>query len=218
LGELAFADGDYKLAQQHYLGSLETFPDYYRSTASLARAKASMGDLSGAIELYEKAVRLLPDPGFVASLGDLYKLSGREQDAADQYALVEKIGFLTELSGSLYNRQLALYYADHGLNADKAYQMATAEYERRQDIYGADAVAWTALTAGKIPEAQAATKEAMRLGTKDARLYYHAGMIENAAGNRSEAVRLLKLALKTSPGFDPLQAARAKATLEDLNG
>jgi tetratricopeptide (TPR) repeat protein len=217
LGETVFAGGDYKAAERYYRDSLATFPDYFRSLASLGRTRTAQGDLPGSLELLEKAVRILPDPSFVALLGDLYKITGREQDAQNQYALVEKIGHLSTLSGSLYNRQLALFYADHDLKADEAYTNAAKEYEVRQDIYGADAVAWTALKAGKLPEAQAAIKNALAQNTKDARLFYHAGMIANAAGNKDEAKRFLALALKTSPGFDPLQSLAAKAALQALN-
>ena len=178
--------------------------------------RAAQGDLTEAIEFYEKAVRILPDPIFVAALGDLYKLAGRTQDADAQYALVEKIGQLSAASGNLYNRQLALFYADHDMKAEEAYSNAAKEYEVRRDIYGADAVAWTALKAGKITEAQTAIKDALRLGTKDAKFFYHAGMIENALGNRAEAKRFLELSLKTNPAFDPLQSANAKGVLEAL--
>ena len=213
LGETAFAEGDYQRAEKYYRDSLATFPNYFRSLASLGRVRAAQGDISGAIEQYETVVRILPDPNFVASLGDLYKLAGRGADAANQYTLVEQIGHLTALSGTLYNRQLALFYADHDLKPDDAYSNAVKEYEVRRDIYGADAVAWTALKAGKIIEAQAAIKEALKLSTKDAKLYYHAGMIASAAGNREEAVRLLKIALALNPAFDPLQAENAKKAL-----
>lgn len=216
LGETAFAAGNYQAAEQYYRESLATFPDYFRSLASLGRVRSALGDRETAIELFEKVTHILPDPNFVATLGDLYKLAGREQDAANQYALVEKIGSLSTLGGELYNRQLALFYADHDLNPDQAYLNAAKEYETRRDIYGADAVAWTALKAGKTVEAQAAIKEALKLGTKDAKLYYHAGMIENAVGNRKEATRLLALVLKTNPAFDPLQSETAKKALEAL--
>jgi tetratricopeptide (TPR) repeat protein len=216
LGEMAFHRGDLASAEKYLQDSLKTFPDYYRSLASLGHIRAAQAKTDEAIELYEKAVRILPDPYFIASLGDLYKLAGRHDDAQKQYALVETIGRLSTLSGALYNRQLALFYADHDLRPDEAYNQAAAEYETRRDIYGADAVAWTALKAGKIAEAQTAIKEARNLGTKDAKLYYHAGMIERAAGNTSEAKRLLALALKINPGFDPMQSLAAKTALEEL--
>jgi tetratricopeptide (TPR) repeat protein len=215
LGEAAFAVGDYAEAERHYLDALATFSDYFRALASLGRVRAAQGNLPGAIEQYEHAVRIIPDPSFVAALGDLYKLAGRDKDAAAQYSLVEKIGRLNELNGALYNRQLALFYADHDVKPEDAYANASKEYLVRRDIYGADALAWTALKAGKIPAAQMAIKSALRLGTKDARLYYHAGMIARASGDDSGAREYLKRALSLSPQFDPLQASIARKALEE---
>jgi len=163
---------------------------------------------------YERVVHLVPDLSFVAALGDLYALVGRGQAAAAQYELVEKIAQLGTLNGLLFNRQLALFYADHDRKAEEAYNFATKEYAIRRDIYGADTVAWTALKAGKIAEAQAAIKEALRLETRDARLFYHAGMIADAAGDWARAREYLTRALTLSPEFDPLQATLARKTLQ----
>lgn len=215
LGETAFASGDYVTAERHYREALTTFPDYFRALASLGRVRAAQGDLPGAIEQYEHTVQIIPDPAFAAALGDLYKLAGRDKDAAAQYSLVEKIGRLNELNGALYNRQLALFYADHDIKAEDAYANASKEYAVRRDIYGADALAWTALKAGKIAEAQTAIKEALRLGTKDARLFYHAGMIARAAGDQKNARNYLQQALAHSPQFDLLQASIARKALDE---
>ena len=215
LGDAAFAKGDYAAAEQRYRDALVTLPDYYRATASLARVLAARGDLDGAIAGYEKVVKRLPDPSFVAALGDLYRLAGREREAAAQYALVEQIARLSELNGALYNRQLALFYADHDMKAAEAYALAKREYEQRRDIYGADALAWTALKAGKLDEAQAAIKEALRLNTEDAKLFYHAGMIARAAGDKTRARDYLKRAFALSPQFDPLQSKMAREALAE---
>jgi len=216
LGELAFSAGDYAAAEQHQRDALITFPDYYRALASLGRVRAAQGDYSGAIENYQKAIRLLPDPSFVAALGDLYKLTGREKDAAAQYALVEAIARLSDASGVLYNRQQALLHADHDLKRKEAFANASAEYVVRKDIYGADAVAWTALKAGKLHDAQTAITEALRLGTRDARLFYHAGLIANANGDKAASRDCLQQALALSPQFDPIQSAIARGTLASL--
>ena len=216
LGEVYFSIGDYEMAEKHYRDSLVIFPDYYRSLASLGRTLAAKGDLPGAIENYEQATRILPDPTFVAALGDLYQLAGRDRDAAAEYALVEQINKINKVNGTLYNRQIALFYADHDLKAEEAYAQARIEYETRHDIYGADAVAWTALKAGKLSQAQAAIKEALKLGTRDGKLFYHAGQIAKAAGDAVSARELLKRALALSPQFDALQALKAKQALDDL--
>jgi tetratricopeptide (TPR) repeat protein len=215
LGETAFASGDYETAERHYREALTTYPDYYRALAGLGRTLAARGDLAGAIGQYEAAVRRLPDPSFVAALGDLYRLAGRESDASAQYALVEQIARLGALGGTIYNRQLALFYADHDLKAEEAYALAAREYETRRDIYGADALAWTAFKAGRVAEAGAAMKDALRLGSRDARLFYHAGMIARAAGDRDAARDYLDRALKLNPVFDPWQSVTAKRALDD---
>ena len=216
LGETAFAVGDYQTAEKNYRDSLTTFPDYFRAVASLGKVRAAQNDLQGAIENYEKAVQILPDPQFVAALGDLYKLTGREDNAKNQYELVEQIGRLSALNGALYNRSLALFYADHDIKAEEAYNLAAKEYESRKDIYGADALAWTALKAGKITEANAAIKDALRLNTQDAKLFYHAAMIEKNSGNEKAAKDFLQKALQLNPSFDILQSERAKSVLQEL--
>ena len=206
LGELAFAKGDYADAERWDQASLEAFPSYFRALASLGRVRAARGDLPGAIAQYEHAIAIIPDPTFVAALGDLYHLVGRERDARQQYDLVAKIARLTAFHGALYNRQFALFRADHELDAKAAFADAAREYAARKDIYGADALAWTALRAGRIEEARAASKESLRLGTPDARLLYHAGMIALAAADRPAAADLLRRATALCPHFDPLQA------------
>lgn len=216
LGEVYFATGDYEAAEKHYRDSLITFPDYFRALAALGRVRAALGDVNGAIAHYERATRILPDPVFVAGLGDLYHLAGREKEAQAQYALVEQIGKLGKASDVLYNRQIALFYADHDKNAEEAYTQARLEYEKRRDIYGADALAWTALKAGKIAEAQSAIQEALKLGTRDAKLFYHAGMIARAAGDKAGAIDYLKRALALNPQFDALQALNARKALETI--
>lgn len=213
LGEHAFNQGDYTTAEKHYRDALVTYPDYYRALAGLGKTLAARGDLAGAIGQYERVVNILPEPSFVAALGDLYKLNGREKEAQAQYALVEQSGKLSQAKGNLYNRQLALFYADHDLKTTEAFALAKKEYEARRDVFGADALAWTAFKAGHLAEAQTASQEALRLGTKDARMLYHAALIAHAAGDLPTAVKQLKQALQLNPQFDPLQAAIARSAL-----
>jgi tetratricopeptide (TPR) repeat protein len=218
LGEVAFSIGDYEAAERHFRDALVTFPDYYRALAALGRVRAARGDLSDAIEWYGRAINVVPDPSYVAALGDLYKLAGRDSQAAAQYALVEQIGKLSAATGAVYNRQLALFYADHDMKSEEAYASAAKEYGVRRDIYGADTLAWAALKAGKLEEAQAAIRDALRLGTRDAKLYYHAGMIALASGDRPAAADHLNRALSLNPQFDPLQALNARKALAVATG
>ena len=75
----------------------------------------------------------------------------------------------------------------------------------------------TALKAGKLNEAQAAIKDAIKLGTRDAKLLYHAGMIARFAGDKTSARDYLKRALALNPQVDPLQSIIARKSLRQLN-
>lgn len=214
LGDTAFSIGDYANAERHYHEALAAVADYLPALAALGRVRAARGDLVAAIAAYERATEIDPMPVFVAALGDLYELAGRQQEAALQYAKILE-GERSALDTRLDNRQLVMFYADHDLKREEAYRLAADEYRSRRDIYGADAFAWAALKAGKLAEAQAAAADALRLGTQDAKLFYHAGMIAGAAGDKSRARAYLKRALALNPQFDPLQAKIAQQALID---
>ena len=196
------------MAEQHYRDTLTTVPGYFRAIASLARVRAARGDLTEAITQYEHAINIIPDPSFVAALGDLYKRAGRDRDAEKEYKLFETISRL-----SVYNRQQALFYADHDLKPEEAFSIAMDEYSVRKDIYGADAVAWTALKAGMLREAQAAIEQALRLGTQDAKLFYHAAQIARGAHDLPAARTYFERALLLNPQFDLMQGEIMKKSM-----
>jgi tetratricopeptide (TPR) repeat protein len=218
LGEVSLATGEYKSAEGHYGDALAAFPGYPHAVTSLARLRAAQGDVVAATATFEELMRKYSDPIDGAALGDLYKLEGRDRDAEKQYSAVERLSQQSPLHSALYNRHLALFLADHDKKVDQAYALARKEYETRRDVYGADALAWAALKAGQLEEAQVAIKEALSLGTKDARLFYHAGMIARAAGDRTTATDFLRRAIKLNPHFDPWQAKVARRALEETSG
>jgi tetratricopeptide (TPR) repeat protein len=213
LGELELAEGNPAAAERHARAALAGAPGMIRALALLGRARAAQGDIAGAIAPFESAVARLPDPGLLAALSDLYELAGRSGDAARQRALISAIA---RLRSGLHDRQIATYYADHDLEVEAAYATAAGEYAVRRDVYGADTLAWAALKSGRIDEAQHAISAALRLGTRDARLWYHAGMIARAAGDSASARDHLQHALALNPAFDPIHATVARQALESL--
>jgi tetratricopeptide (TPR) repeat protein len=217
IGEVDFNRGEYEQAEKNYREAIAELPVYTHAITSLARVRAARGDLGLAIDLYEGVVQKQLDPVDAAALGDLYRLVGRNSDADRMYRKVEELSQQDDLSKALYNRHLVWFWANHDARAQDAYDRARTEYEVRRDIYGADAMAWSALKAGKISEASSAMKEALRLGTQDPTLFYHAGMIARAAGDELKAREYLSQAIRLSPQFDPLQASIAKKALESSN-
>ncbi len=72
------------------------------------------------------------------------------------------------------------------------------------------------MKSGRIAEAKGAMEEALKLGTLDARLLYHAGVIARATGDQAAASDYLQRALALNAGFDPLQSKIARETLKEV--
>jgi tetratricopeptide (TPR) repeat protein len=106
LGAMLFHTGDLEAAGQAHQDALVTYPGYHRALAGLGQVRAGQGRYSEAIELYRKAIAVIPLPDYAASAGDVYARIGRAQEAAKQYALAEYIGLLSALNKVLYNGSL----------------------------------------------------------------------------------------------------------------
>src|SRR5262249_41837034 len=215
LGAEHFAIGDVKEAEDRYLESLATYPNYHRALAGLAQVRTAQGRHAEAIELYQRAIAVIPLPDYAAALGDLQVKMGRSDAAARQYDLVEYIGRLSALNRVLYNRELAYFYADHDRQLGLALELARKELEVRRDIYAYDVLAWALYKNGELCEARTAIDKALQLGTRDARLFFHAGMIHLGRGERDTANTYLRRALATNAQFHPLHADLARRLLSD---
>jgi len=215
-GDEYFNIGKEKEAEAAYRAALKTFPGYHRALAGLARLKATEDQKTEAAQLYQQAIAVIPYPQYISALGDLYAQMGKAEEARKQYALVEQIALLDRINHLLYNRELALFYADHDRNLDEALRLIEREAAVRKDIYTEDALGWVYYKNGRYQEADRAMQEALRLGTKNPLLFYHAGMIARALGKEKEARRLLKEALALNPHFHPIYQQSARETLTAL--
>jgi tetratricopeptide (TPR) repeat protein len=214
LGEYQVQNGDIAAANAAYLKALNIHPGDYRALAGLGKLRGNQGRYAEAIKLYQSAIAVVPMPMFVAELGDLYTKAGNLEEARKQYQLVEYIGMLGHINQVLHNRDLALFYADHDLKLDEALALAHKEFEVRHDIYTWDALAWALYKNGKYQEANDAMDNALRPGTRDALLFFHAGMISNKLGQASQAKTRLQQALRINPQFHVIYAGVAAQQLK----
>src|SRR5919199_2864907 len=159
LGELSFGMGRVEEAGERYAAAERLFPGYYLALAGLGKVRAAEGRLDEAIDLYERAIARVPQPDFLAALGDVYAAAGRPEEAARQYETVEFIGRLAEINQVVYNRQLALFWANHERRVADALQLAEREFAVRRDVYGADALAWALHKNGRDAEAVATIEQ-----------------------------------------------------------
>lgn len=214
IGEELWKIGKYDEAEKAFDEALANFPNYHYALAGKGRVRAAKNDFDNAVKFLTEANNRVPDVQNAIWLGDVYRKQGNEEKAKQQYAFVEIIEQKLGTAGE--QRQLALFWADRGEKPDEALTIARREYDLRKDIYTADTLAWVLYKNNQLDEAKKMSAEAMRLKTKDARIMYHAGIIESALGSKTEAKRLLDAALKLNPAFDLAQAEAARNMLQQL--
>jgi tetratricopeptide (TPR) repeat protein len=172
--------------------------------------------MKGAIRLLNQAVAIMPMPEFVITLGDLYQVTGQSENARQQYQLLETIEKLYRANGVDMDMEIALFNADHGLHLEETVALARKAYANRPSIQAADALAWALYKTGQFEEAQKNSNEALKLGTKDALKFFHAGMIAHALHHDQQARQYLEKALAINPDFSVLFADQAQQTLLSL--
>ncbi len=213
LGKLHFGVGDVDRAEAYYRQALEVFPGYVYALESLALVEAARGDLAEAIALTKRAVDEIPLPQFVAQLQDLYLRTGQPELANQQEELMNAINRLLMANGSRVDLETANYYSDHGIHLQRALELARTARADRPGIYGDDALAWALERNDRCEEALSHSERALRLGTLDANLFFHRGMIERCLGDEEGARDWFRRALDLNPNFSLLWAPIAKEAI-----
>ena len=220
LGDTLAATGDLEGARASFEEALGDDANSPLAHWGLARVAAAAEDWDTAVDHLDAAIAVIPSPEYVARRADIYQLRGAPGDdrrEREDRRTVLAIGQLAGEAAGVYDRTLSLYLSSAGEDPARALRLAEAELVARKDIYGYDALAWALLANGRADEARAQMAEALALGTRDAKLLYHAGMIEAALGNDAAARRYLEDALAIDPSFDPLAVRTARTTLAELD-
>ena len=216
LGHLYFNEGNYEMAEREYQVALKHLPKYVHGLAGLARLKVAENKLNEGRRLYEEVVAAMPLPEYVIALGDLYERVGEKELAKRQYDLVLALQELYRANGVDTEMETALFQADHDLNVTGALEQAKRQMHKQPNIKAADVLAWTLYKTGQYQEAQSTIRKALRLGTKEPLLLYHAGMIHYKAGQRAKAKEFLSQALDLNPQFSIRHVPIARRVLEEL--
>lgn len=210
LGKLHFNAGRLGEARTSFRSALQILPGYVYGLDWLARTEAARGRYGQAVIHAQQAVDAVPLPQFVATLADIHSASGNRAAAREQYALIGAIERLLRASGVNSDLELALFRVDHGVRLKETLELAQRARAGRPSIYGDDVVAWALARNGRCDEALAYSKRSLRLGTKDASLYFHRGMIERCLGRDAAAGRWFARALETNPHFSLIWATTAR--------
>jgi tetratricopeptide (TPR) repeat protein len=207
LADLELRSGRLRAASRALDAGLRAAPDDARLWAARAREFALAGawrDVLGAVARAGARVdiaTLALQGDALAALGDS-AAARRTWQQAEQSALENP---------EPYNRQWTLFRLEHGIALAETRALLEDEIEGRRDVYGWDQLAIARLLTGDTSGAAQAMEQALRLGTADANLTYHAALIAAARGDSARARTLAAAALRVNPRFHHRFATHARA-------
>jgi tetratricopeptide (TPR) repeat protein len=213
LGDLALRNGHLGEAQQELRAGLRVAPHDYRLLGTLARLEAARHRWPEAIGAGELAIAQALDPATLGVVGDAYAANGDQAKASEYYRAMEVA--VVGQPGA-YHRAWSLFLLDHDREIPTVLAKVQEELRTRRDIYGYDLLAWALHKSGRDREARDPMAKALALGTRDAMLFYHAGMIARGVGDTAAARAHLSTALAINPYWHPFQPAEARAVLDSL--
>jgi tetratricopeptide (TPR) repeat protein len=220
LANLYFSTGDLGEARSEYEASLEAFPGYVHALAGLGRVTAAHGDYEDAIDLYNDVVTRQPILEYIVALGEVHHANGNEAEAQRQYDLAGTIASIYKASGISTDLEMALFKADHPsapASYEDAVTQARAVHETQPgSVRADDAFSWALYQAGRFEEALVYSQQALRLGTEDPLMLFHAGMVNYRLGNNDAARDYLGQALERNPRFSLLHGDTAREALDRL--
>ncbi len=151
----------------------------------------------------------------IGDLATLYALAGNEGKAKE---LEDKAISLIPVAQKIETeaRHLALFLADREIQLDLALESARKELKVREDVHAYDVLAWTLFKSGQKEAAWEAMQNALRIGTRDAKMHYHAGMIARGLGQTELAKEHLSRALEINPHFGFTEPEEVRKILSEL--
>jgi tetratricopeptide (TPR) repeat protein len=213
VGDIEMRNGRMNGARKALEDGLALSPNDYRLLAAMSKLEAVEGNPQKAIDYGERAMAIKLDPATLGTIGDAYAALGNASQA-DEYFKTMEVAVAGQLGP--YHRAWSLFLLDHDRRIPEVLKNVESELVTRKDIYGYDLLAWALHKSGRDSEARIAIQNALELGTQDAMLFFHAGMIERSLGNNAAARTFLERAVAVNPHFHPTQPDEIRAVLKRM--
>lgn len=217
LGQLAFDAGRLQRAKRHFRNAIAVDSSNAQAAVGLAKIHGVQEEYGEAVAMFFAAVEDFGEPPMMAALGDIYARLGDIEEATRWYEQAEAAMAEEAVhAAAAHYREVAMFYADRDMKPKRALELAQKDFALRQDIYGHDMLAWVLYRNGRFAEAVESIERAMQLGTRDAQIHFHAGLIYAAVGKTDLARKSLETANEINPHFSLLHSETLKTQLDQF--
>ncbi len=190
-GDLLLQVGRLVPARLEYERAMATFADHPLAIMGLAKLKIVAGDVRAARLMLQRELARAPTSELAMLVGDLSERIGDREGAAPYYRMAEQVERAAWENGPRQPQVLARFFVDRQANHAEAVALAEEGARSRRDIFTLDVLATAYLEAGRVQDARRASDLALRTGTRDARILWHAAEVRAAAHDRAGALELL---------------------------
>ena len=183
LAHLYESTGELDKAQQQYDDILAVRPSYAFAYGGQARILKEKKQYDKALELLDKAVKIIPEFSFHEEMAEIYDLQGNHEKALDKYEEVALMLDEDAKSGHAVDLELCKLYTKAG-KMDLATKHGLIEYKKRpRNIDVNHAMAVIAFKNNDFKKAKEYISVAMSTGSKDPELLMDAGKIDRSLAN-----------------------------------
>ena len=206
MAHLNLMKGQVETAEKILDEALLLFPGYHYALAQMAEVKEAQGKNGEAVDLLRQRFAKASHAENLYSLVVMLEKTGQNEEAKMLGQRFEQMALKEMLIWDNSNRELIFYYIEQKKDPAAALKVAQLESSRRHDIYTLDAYAWALHANGEDPPAYEQLKKALEVGIRDAKLFYHAGVIAAAAGDRNGSIKFFRQCVELNPssGFSAL--------------
>ncbi len=181
--------------------ALRHAPDFPPALLARGRGLLAANQIAASVAPLRRAVELNPLPEYQWWLADALRAAGR----GDEALTVERA--LRERGAASDPRTLALFLATRAESATTAVRLAREELANRGDVFTHDALAWALAANGDWAAAETESRAALAEHTADARIFFHAGEIATARGQRKAAEKYFAEARPLAAALTPSERA-----------
>ncbi len=209
MGRFYASRGESQTAQQLYQEALDILPRYPLALVHMANLKTRQGEYRAAKKLYSKVFTSQDyanvwDHVALQGMAQVAKLQGNRSEAQKLWQQAEtQFRQHQDLDTFGHRRALAQLLLDRGEPADlpEALALMEADLAVRQDAETLDTYARVLIQLGRWQEAQQVLQTALEQGTRNAVIFYRAGLVEQQLGNESAAGEYFEAAQTVDPTF-----------------